>query len=179
MNDEKTEITAGQVAKPEQQPVETKPDTKPAKTPTKDKKTVKKASKAKPTKKAIKKAKVAKSKGKTKANKTKAKLVKTAKKTKNAKAVPSKFPRHKSNPFREGSSYGAIFDAFVLKKNGIRRDELSKLAMEATGKDAKHASYDLAVILSAKDSNTGQRHKSSREGYWVRRENDHLILMID
>ena len=89
------------------------------------------------------------------------------------------YPRHQNNPFRLNSSYGKVFDAFASFKNGVRRDELLTKVAEAVGKDLKHAAYDLAVILSAKDSNTGSRHRSCREGYWCRRENDHLTLMID
>ena len=94
-------------------------------------------------------------------------------------SLRSKYPRHPKNPFREGSAYGQIFDAFVLKDTGIRRDELLQLAMDATGKDVKHAAYDLAVIRSAKDSNTGPRHPSCAEGFWVKRDNDCFTLMID
>ena len=144
---------------------------------------VAKAPKAKPSKvkaagTATKQAKAKKptqSKGKARtktAKPSKAKAAKLAKAT-----MPNKFPRHPKNPYRP-SAYGAIFDAFVTKKNGIRRDELLKLAMEATGKDVKHASYDLAVILSAKESPTGKRHQSAREGYFVEREGDCLTLKL-
>lgn len=92
---------------------------------------------------------------------------------------PSLYPRHEKNPFRLNSSYGKVFDCFASFKNGVRRDELLTKVAEAVGKDLKHASYDLAVILSAKESNTGARHRSCAEGFWVRRENDHLSLEID
>lgn len=88
-------------------------------------------------------------------------------------------PRHERNPFRAGSSYATVFDVFAMHPEGIRRDELLTKVSAAIGKDLKHAAYDLAVILSAKDSNTGERHRSCREGFWVKRENDHLTLMID
>lgn len=89
------------------------------------------------------------------------------------------YPRHDKNPFRDGSSYAQIFDAFVSHRDGLRRDELLKVAAAVTGKDAKHAAYDLAVILSPKESPTGPRHRSCREGYWVKRENDHVTIMLD
>ena len=139
-------------------------------------------------KKPAKKAATVKGKGKKAVKQSTKAAKKTAKKngkaakttTKTVKAIKhGKYPRNKANPFREGSSYGAIFDAFATKRGGIRRAELLKLAMNATGKDAKHAAYDLAVILSAKDSNNGPRHPSCRESFWIRRENDHLTLMID
>jgi hypothetical protein len=61
----------------------------------------------------------------------------------------------------------------------MRRDELTALAMKATGKDQKHARYDVSVVLSAKDSSTGPRHRSCREGFWVERENSHVRLRLD
>jgi len=170
MNEEKSETAVEQPAKVEPQTTEPKPLKALAPKASKVKKAVKSAKKSK-TKKATKAP--AKSKGK--------KVTKAAKKT----AKPSKvvkqglYPRHPNNPFRAGSSYGAIFDAFVRRASGIRRDELLKLCMNATGKDAKHASYDMAVILSAKDSKTGPRHPSCREGFYVSRENDFLRLNID
>jgi hypothetical protein len=122
----------------------------------------------------------AKAKAKKPAKQVKAKSAKTLK-AKPAKVVKAgKFPRHPKNPFREGSAYGQIFDAFVLHgKSGIRRDELLQLAMDATGKDVKHAAYDLAVIRSAKESNNGPRHPSCAEGFWVKRDNDCFTLMVD
>ena len=113
-----------------------------------------------------------------KANKAKKTTTPKAKNAKPAKVVPQgKFPRHAKNPFRDGSAYGQIFDAFATK-DGVRRDELLQLAMDATGKDVKHAAYDLAVIRSAKESSSGPRHPSCREGFWVKRENDCFTLMI-
>lgn len=141
-----------------------------------------KTSKVKKAVKATKQAQSKKAPGKAKAKKDKPAKASKAKttKTKPAKVVPQgKFPRNKANPFRPGSAYASIFDGFIRKGSGVRRDELTALAMEATGKDAKHASYDLAVILSAKESNKGPRHPSCREGFWVKREGDCLTLMVD
>lgn len=139
--------------------------------------------KSKQAKKPAAKAKAKKAKTSAKAKATKP--AKQAKASKAAKAKPAKlvkagkFPRHPKNPFREGSAYGHIFDGFVRKDNGLRRDELLQLAMDATGKDVKHAAYDLAVIRSAKESNTGPRHPSCAEGFWVKREGDCFTLVID
>ena len=135
-----------------------------------------KSKQAKAKKPAVKaKAQKAKPAKVSKAKKTTAPKTKTAKPAKFVKA--GKFPRHPKNPFREGSAYGQIFDAFATK-DGVRRDELLQLAMDATGKDVKHAAYDLAVIRSAKESSTGPRHPSCREGFWVKRENECFTLMI-
>jgi hypothetical protein len=173
------------VAVPPVAPQTAEPKTVKVSVPKSDKTKKAKTPKAKPSKvKAAGKDKKVKAPAKAKAQKP-AKQGKQAKATKTAKAKPAKvipqgkFPRHKANPFRAGSAYGAIFDAFVRKDNGIRRDELLQLAMDATGKDVKHAAYDLAVIRSAKDSNTGPRHPSCAEGFWVKRDNDCFTLMID
>jgi len=111
------------------------------------------------------------------------KVTKEPKATKSVKSpkasAPGIYPRHEKNPFRMNSSYGRVFDSFASFKNGVRRDELLTKVAEAVGKDLKHAAYDLAVILSAKESNTGPRHRSCAEGFWVRRENDNLCLVID
>jgi len=108
---------------------------------------------------------------------------KTQKSPKNLKSAkttsPGLYPRHEKNPFRLNSSYGKVFDCFASFKNGVRRDELLTKVAEAVGKDLKHSKYDLAVILSAKESNVGPRHRSCPEGFWVRRENDNLLLVID
>jgi len=58
-----------------------------------------------------------------------------------------------------------IFDVLATRKDGIGRDELIKLLRKETGKDVKHTSYDLSIVLSAKDSPTGMRHRSARDGY--------------
>ena len=66
----------------------------------------------------------------------------------------------------------------IAHKDGIARDELINLLAKETGKDPKHASYDLSVLLSAKESPTGPRHRSCREGFWVKREHHHYTLML-
>ena len=178
MNEQTPDTAVEQPAKVEPQTV----DPKPAK-PTKPAKAHAPKAKAKPAKKATKPAVNAKAKAKKAKTPKQAKVATKAKvalKAKPAKVVKAgKFPRHAKNPFREGSAYGQIFDGFVRKDNGLRRDELLQLAMDATGKDVKHAAYDLAVIRSAKESNKGPRHPSCREGFWVKREGDCLTLMVD
>jgi len=93
-------------------------------------------------------------------------------------AKKGKYPRHPQNPYRELSSYGIAFDILASKKGGISRDELTNLLSRETGKPVKNAGYDLSVVLSAKDSVTGERHKSARDGYWVKREFHHYTLML-
>jgi len=91
----------------------------------------------------------------------------------------SKYPRHPKNPFRVGSSYATAFDILASFKDGLHRKKLVELHAKATGKSEKKAGYDCAVLLSAKESNAGPRHRSCRDGYWVRRENSHVLMVID
>lgn len=84
--------------------------------------------------------------------------------------------RSASNPFRPTSSYAAVYEILVAHPSGIARPKLVELAAAATGKSAKRAGFDVAVLLSAKDSPTGKRHRSCREGFWIERENDHVKL---
>jgi hypothetical protein len=102
------------------------------------------------------------------AKEAKVKAVKTVK-------PQGKFPRHTKNPFRAGSSYAVAVDILSANPKGIRRDEFLKLYMAETGKDAKHSSYDLAVIYSAKKDS---RHKSCKDGFVVERENDSVRLVF-
>ena len=95
-----------------------------------------------------------------------------------AKVTQSRFPRHPKNPYRPGA-YATAFDIIAARKS-IRRDEFVKLVAEATGKDLKHAGYDVAAgILSAKESVSGPRHRSAKDGFYVKRENDHLTLILE
>jgi hypothetical protein len=102
-----------------------------------------------------------------------------------AKGVPAKavktpaYERHPSNPFRPQSSYSKVFDVFSSFKQGVNRQDLLKAVSRFIGKDEMHSAYDLAVILSAKESNNGSRHKSCRPGYWCKKENSNVCLMID
>ena len=79
---------------------------------------------------------------------------------------------------KEGSRFR--LDAILAAHpEGMHRHALRKALAAATGKDERRAGYDMAVVLSAKDSNTGERHRSCREGFWIRRENQHVELVID
>jgi hypothetical protein len=110
----------------------------------------------------------------TKAPKT---AVKSAKVTK--PVIKSKYARHPQNPYRQGSGYGLVFDILASHKEGLRRDVLVKLYSQESGKDEKKgAMWDSTVVLSGSESNTGKRHRSAREGYWVKKTNDHVMLMV-
>jgi len=94
------------------------------------------------------------------------------------KARPSKYQRHPKNPFRPGSSYGLIFDILATRKDGIGRDELINLIRKENGKDVKRVAYDLSIILSARESPASARHRSCRDGFWIRRQYHHYTMML-
>jgi len=98
------------------------------------------------------------------------------------KTSVTKYPRHDRNPFRAGSSYGACFDILATPEfltNGIHKHKLAELLAELTHKKLRNAKYDTAVVCSASESLTGRRHRSCKSGFWVRRNNDHVQLMLD
>lgn len=101
-----------------------------------------------------------------------AKVVRKIKK--HATASPSS--EGKAGPFRPGSAYQRAYEILAAHPNGLTRQELLKEFMAATGKDEKHARYDLSVVLSASESPTGPRHPCCREGFWIQRENDFVKL---
>jgi len=100
-------------------------------------------------------------------------------------AKAGKCPRDGRNPFREGSAYATCFDILAAHKDGLPRERLVELLAKATGKDAVHAGYDAQVLLSAHGNepglsrNEGPRHRSCRPGFWVKRTNGHVTLMVD
>ena len=85
-------------------------------------------------------------------------------------------PRVEGNVFRQGSSYATGYDILKAHPEGLPRKEFVQLLAKATGKSEKRAGVDAAVILSARDSATGPRHRSCREGYWIVKTNDHYQL---
>lgn len=89
------------------------------------------------------------------------------------------YPRARANPFRDGSGYALAYDVLAAHKAGMRRDELVEIYASVSTKSLKKAGYDVAVVLSAKDSPTGPRHRSCREGYWIEKTNDHVNLRLD
>lgn len=90
-----------------------------------------------------------------------------------------KYPRHSSNPFRDGSSYALAFDILASHPKGVARQELTKEYAKASKKPLKNASFDIAVLLSPKsDKPTSERHKSCREGYGLKREENFYQLVL-
>jgi hypothetical protein len=103
---------------------------------------------------------------------------KTSKVKINVKA--SKYSRNAKNPFRPGSSYASCFDIMAsFGKKGCAKGQLVELMAKERKTDLKHAYYDCAVLLSAKESNKSPRHRSCRFGFWIKRKDDHITLMVD
>lgn len=88
------------------------------------------------------------------------------------------YPRVDSNPYRENSHYATLYDVLAAHPDGISRSRLLEMYCKESGKDAVRAGFDLSVVLSPKDSRTGPRHSSAKDGYWVRREGDWVQLCI-
>ncbi|MEI7989327.1 MAG: hypothetical protein WCI88_09810 [Chloroflexota bacterium] len=105
--------------------------------------------------------------------------------SKSAKAK-AKFPHCPSNPFkRSGSAYGLCFDILAAHKDGLPRQKLVELLAKATGKDLIKAAFDVQVICSARGEAganlnpfEGPRNRSAHFGYWVKRDNSHVQLML-
>lgn len=96
-----------------------------------------------------------------------------------------KYPRDTRNPFRPTSAYGACFDILAAHKDGLTKHELVRLLAEDTGKDEKHAGYDVQVLLSAKpnenglNNNDSPRQRACRPGFYIKREGDNVRLAVD
>lgn len=105
---------------------------------------------------------------------------KTTKKSRPSKIIP---PRSPVNGYRENSNYGLCFDVLYqmgYKEPVNRRDLLGRYA-ELSGKDIKHAGYDLAVVLSPTES--GKFHRSADSAskkfpHFVRRVGDGMVQLV-
>jgi hypothetical protein len=102
------------------------------------------------------------------------------------KAKASKWPHSPSNPFnRSGSAYGLCFDILAAHQDGLPRQKLVELLAKATGKDLTKAAFDVQVICSARGEAganlnpfEGPRNRSAHFGYWVKRDNSHVRLVL-
>ena len=87
------------------------------------------------------------------------------------------YKRAEGDPFRQHSSYSVVFSLLhQAGADGITRQKLIADLSRITSKDERHAGYDAAVLLSAKQN--GERHQSCRSGFWIERNNDHLKLHL-
>ena len=99
-------------------------------------------------------------------------------------AKGGKYHRAPRNPFREGSSYGTVFDVLASHPDGMEREMLVRLVAAETGKDLKRAGFDVQVVCSARpnddglNNNDSPRNRSCRPGFWVKRTNGHVQLMV-
>ncbi len=117
---------------------------------------------------------------------SKARKPKPSTKSTKPKAKASKWPHVDRNPFkRSGSAYGICFDILAAHKDGLPRQKLVELLAKATGKDLIKAAFDVQVICSARGEAgeglnpfEGPRNRSAHFGYWVKRDNSHVRLVL-
>lgn len=95
---------------------------------------------------------------------------------KNSKAM---YARCDKNPFRNGSNYAFAFDILASSKDGLSLAEWRERYAKAARKPLKLAGFDTQVLLTAKDSPTGERHRSCRDGFYIEREGDHVRIRFD
>ena len=101
----------------------------------------------------------------------------SGKSKKTARRTPkATYPHCDKNPFREGSNYALAFDVLASFPEGLPLAEWRERYAKAARKSLKLASYDIQVLLTAKDSPTGERHRSCRDGYFIERQCDHVTL---
>ena len=92
------------------------------------------------------------------------------------KIAKATYPRCDKNPFREGSNYALAFDILAANKDGLPLAEWRERYAKAARKSLKLASYDIQVLLTAKETPTGERHRSCRSGFYIERQCDHVTL---
>jgi hypothetical protein len=103
-----------------------------------------------------------------------------------AKAKSAKWPHEPRNPFkRSGSAYGVCFDILAAHQDGLPRQKLVEMLAMATKSDLQHAAYNAQVVCSARGEAgeglnpfEGPRNRSAHFGYWVKRHNSHVQLML-
>ena len=93
-------------------------------------------------------------------------------------SISGKYPRHPANPFRENSNYSFAFDILASFPDGLPLAEWRERYAKAAKKPLKLASYDIQVLLTAKDTPNGERHRSCREGFYIERQCDHVTLKL-
>jgi len=119
---------------------------------------------------------------------TKAKAATAKPRKPGKKAAPKTYPRSEHNPFRESSAYAACYDILAYHgENGVERgrlvDELSRLMPRKEGEsDADHrrrAYFNVTVIASSrKDGKSHRCIAKAADGFFVERENSHLVLRL-
>ena len=89
---------------------------------------------------------------------------------------PNKYPRIQANPFRTNSNYALAYDVLAAYPDGLPLATWRELYAKAAGKSLKLACYDIQVLLTAKDTPNGERHRSCRSGFYIERQCDHVTL---
>lgn len=101
-------------------------------------------------------------------------------KSKGAKTASkaNKYPHSQSNPFRANSNYALAYDVLAAYPDGLPLATWRELYAKAAKKSLILASFDTQVLLTAKDTPNGERHRSCRSGFFIERQCDHVTLKI-
>ena len=75
-----------------------------------------------------------------------------------------------ATPYREGSAYSQVYQILMEHPDGISRADLIREAARRCKKPASRSAFDVAVVVSPRESCTGPRHRSARDGYYVKVE---------
>ena len=75
-----------------------------------------------------------------------------------------------STPYRKGSAYSKVYQILTEHPDGISRADLIREAARRCKKPASRSAFDVAVVVSPRESCTGPRHRSARDGYFVKVE---------
>ena len=81
-----------------------------------------------------------------------------------------------STPYRKGSAYSKVYQILAEHPNGISRADLIREAARRCKKPASRSAFDVAVVVSPRESCTGPRHRSARDGYFLEVEGSCLKL---
>lgn len=84
-----------------------------------------------------------------------------------------------STPYRKGSAYSKVYQILTEYPDGISRADLIREAARRCKKPASRSAFDVAVVVSPRESCTGPRHRSARDGYFLEVEGSCLKLRTD
>ena len=75
-----------------------------------------------------------------------------------------------STPYRKGSAYSKVYQILAEHPEGISRADLIREAARRCKKPASRSAFDVAVVVSPRESCTGPRHRSARDSYFLKVE---------
>ena len=104
---------------------------------------------------------------------------KTGKGAKSGKSRVHQPEEAESTPYRKGSAYSKVYQILAEHPNGISRADLIREAARRCKKPASRSAFDVAVVVSPRESCTGPRHRSARDGYFLEVEGSCLKLRTD